>query len=263
MAGGLLAAALLAGCAAPTPGEFETAVAATVAAGATDIAVAFVDQRATLTAGAPTMTLTPTPSSTPTETPTPTETATATNTPTPEFSATPTATATRTVPPPPTDTAPPPTLPPVVAGTYPQSANCVYVGGSTNVPDMYGNPRVATGLWTTCVPTIVVRPTGELQVNVVWTAGKVHTFYNWLNSISLLGNPPDSQTVYLLDGNSQRSDQIHLEGAARDGGNGKEGESVYGYYLFPAPAAGMRNFSLVFYNNQNIINGLYLGAPAP
>jgi hypothetical protein len=263
-----LAALGLAACAAPTltPGTFETAVAATVVAGATQIEVAFLDQRATLTAGAPTITLTPTITDTPTNTPTATETPSPTRTDPPEATATatvPTATPTRTGPPPPTDTPVPPTPAPVTAGTYPQHSGCGSIGGMNNIPDMNGNPRVATGIWVTCVASIVVRASGELQVNVTWTATQIYSNYTFVNSINLPGREPNYQGVYLADSNGQRYNTTQLDGAARDGGNGKEGETISGYYLYPAPAVGMRNFSLVFSNDNLTISNLVLGVPTP
>src|SRR5688500_12334022 len=90
MTSALVALVLTAACANPTPlpGAFETALAATVEVGSTAVAQAFVDQRATLTAGAPTLTQTSAPSATPSATPLPT------GTPTPRNSATSSATAT-------------------------------------------------------------------------------------------------------------------------------------------------------------------------
>lgn len=255
LSGSLLAAALLGACTSPTltPGALETAVAGTVEVGGTAIAAAFVGQRATLTAGAPTITLTPTPTDTPTETHTPTATAT------PEATATataPTATPTRTQPPPPTLTLPPPTLPPVTAGTYVQGTACTTVPGYIKLD--YRPHRGAS--WQMCVASIVVRAAHEMQVNVIWTL-MPHPEVNLL--VSLPAHDPNSQAVYLMDRNGQRYDQIQLEGAARDGGNGTVGIVLSGYYLFPPAAAGARQFSLVISDKDRTISNLTLGVPSP
>jgi hypothetical protein len=265
-----LALALLAvavgACATPTPppGAFETALAATVESGSTQIAADFAGQRATLTATAPTATatvptatptLTPTDTSTPEDTATPTETETPVNTPTPT---TPSPTPSRTLPPPPTST---PTLGPVTAGTYVQNGTCTGVPGYATVIDP-SNGRTITiqlGSWTMCVSAMVVRPTLEQQVNVVWTAQPYNVpYYYRVNHIFLPAHDAGSQAVYLTDPFGNRYDQIQLEGAARDGGTGVAGTVLSGYYLFPAARDGARSFTLVISDKDRTIPNLTL-----
>jgi hypothetical protein len=115
-----------------------------------------------------------------------------------------------------------------------------------------------------CVTHLVIRATGELQVNVTWT---VNAFYagpaRAPDTIFIAAHDTNSQDVYLVDADGRRYDQIQLEGAARDGGNGKVGESIWGYYLFPAATPNMRNFSLIVSDKNTAIPNLILGTPSP
>ncbi len=242
----------------PIPGLFETALAATVDSGSTQIAQGFADQRATLTAGAPTATLTPPPTATPTETPiptyTPTPAASPTRTPRP-------ATPTRTLPPPPTFT---PTPRPLVAGTYLQSGACTTIQafGRGYAVDRYHTLLV--GFFTVCVPAVLIRVSGEMQVNVTWTMGEVMA-PNWIriNEASLPPWNGSSRAIYLTDNLGNRYDFTALEGAARDGGNAGSGVTLSGYYLFPPAHRGANIFVLHDDDRQKIISNIILNDPTP
>ena len=229
----------LAACAQPTPvpGALETAVAATVEVGSTQIAQHFIDQRYTLTANVPTLTITPSPTPSSTQTPlpslTPTSAGTATRTPRPP-------TPTRTLPPPPTATFTPA---PVAAGTYGQGGACA------NVPalgDYYDPARGQTitynaSGWQLCITSIVVQDANAMLLNATWTLGQINGPYHNVNGPSQARLPPwngSSHAIYLTDNLGRRYDFVDLSGAARDGGNSGPYGVITGVFTFPAPLRG-------------------------
>lgn len=238
---GLLVVVLgLSACAAsatPEPGVFETAVAATVASGSTQIAQNFADTRGTLTASAPTTTLTPTPTHTPSDTPTPTETPTPKDTPT----RTPRPpTPTHTLPPPPTATFTPA---PVAVGTYWQTGACA------NVPAFASFTNPANGQtqtymasrWQLCITSVAVYGDGTMRLDASWTLGQINGPYYGVNGPSQAFLPPwngSSHAIYLTDNGEQRYDFVELIGAARDGGGAGAYGVITGAFVFPAPARG-------------------------
>jgi hypothetical protein len=147
-----------------------------------------------------------------------------------------------------------------------QNGACTVVPGYANVinPTNGNNLTIQLGSWSMCVSSIVVRPTLEQQVNVVWTAQHYDVpYYYRVNHITLPPHDPGSQAVYLTDALGNRYDQTQLEGAARDGGTGTEGTALSGYYLFPAAQAGARSFTLVISDKDRTIPNLTLTTPTP
>lgn len=270
MAAALMAAGLLAACTAPTPlpGAFETALAATVQAGSTEIAQGFAGQRATLTAAAPTATLTLEPSATPSETPIPTETATPTDTATPAATATPSATATSAA----TATRPVPVATATsvssagVPGTY-TSGECVSLPAYEHITHPYELPRTKyAGLHVVCVPTIVVRPSLEMQLNVTWTLTRDGLPADQLSRVSTDSAhvpPYNGSVLYLADNLGRQASQVSLEGVARDGGRHNLGIVNYGYYLFAPAQPGATSFTLVDTHRKLTISNITLGAVVP
>ena len=264
----LLTAALLGACASstPLPGAFETAVAGTVEVGATAIAESFAGQRATLTAAAPTATDTPAPTATPTETVPPTETATPADTPTPSATPTDAATPTRAVPPP---TLPPPataTASAALPGTYLQSGVCIQMNAN-GVINRFGQPAsVLAGLYVVCVPSVVVRSSLEMQVNVTWlfTRDGLHPDLASLVQTDVAVLPAFNGSVITLQDNlGGQVNHTALDGAARDGASGLPGSMFSGYYLFPAAQPGAASFTLVDGHRKLTIGNITLGARTP
>ena len=264
---------LAAACAAPTPGPgaFETALAGTVAVGSTEIAQGFDNQRATLTAAAPTATDTALPSATPSETPLPTETSTVEPTATP--TETPAATGTPTKPPTAAVTRPPPptaTLAIVsnvgVPGTYTQSGTCITMNAhGTGFRFGQPAPKLA-GLYVVCVPSVVVKASLELQVNITWlfTRDGMHPdLLNVVQTDEAVLPAYNGSVIYLQDNLGRQLHHTALDGAPRDGASGGLGSTFSGYYLFTAAQAGATTFTLVDGHRQVNIGNITLAVRAP
>jgi hypothetical protein len=172
---------------------------------------------------------------------------------------------------------PPPTLPPpatatasaAVPGTYAQSGACLTQTATGQTPpfNLY-NPRLTpiAGLYVVCVPSVVVRPTLELQVNATWLFtrdGMSPELANALDTDTAVLPGYDGSAITLLDNLGRQANHTALEGAPRDGASGLPGSVFSGYYLFPPAQAGATSFTLVDGQRRLTIGNLTLAVLAP
>jgi hypothetical protein len=153
-----------------------------------------------------------------------------------------------------------------VPGTYTQSGTC-FTMNAHDAGFNFGDPtHELAGLYVVCVPSVVVRASLELQVNITWlfTRDGMHPdLLNIIRSDRAVLPADNGSVIYLQDNLGRQLSHVALEGAPRDGASGGLGAIFSGSYLFPAAQASATTFILVDTHRRVSIGNITLAVRAP
>ncbi|MEM7035308.1 MAG: hypothetical protein AAF629_37560, partial [Chloroflexota bacterium] len=103
---------------------------------------------------------------------------------------------------------------------------------------------VGGGKVVQCITTIAIRPDGTMQVNIFWAVQNLNQ-----NVTITKFSDVDNTNIYLTDNFGNRLDHIGGGGAMSQQVNIDNGESVEGWFLFPALDAQATSF--IFHDDDN------------
>ena len=106
--------------------------------------------------------------------------------------------------------------------------------------------QAGTGKTIECVTSVTILPNGNMQVMFSWTA--------LTGGVFKIVKPPDTgnTNLYLTDDLGNRYDHSQSGGAANLQVEIYDGQTVEGWFLFPAPSAGAQYF--IFHDDDNLVS---------
>ena len=125
------------------------------------------------------------------------------------------------------------------------------------MPPVGGDERARLRL---CVESVEVHQDGTMRFNVSWQAEIEKGLIVGGQPVDALAKRSDvgNANMYVTDGQGNRYDFIDLGGAAREDTTIPNGEKATGWFLFPPPREGARNFIFIDNDNHWAIPGILL-----